>query len=152
MIRAEHVNIVVEDRERSLAFYVGLLGMRATLDTVLEGAWIGRVSRPEGVKARCVFCGPSRGGVRFERLQFLSPPGAARFGSGLANSPGLHHVALGMDDIDAWHSRLSVAGVSFLSPPVQVPFPLPGNIQKRLCYLRDPDGVILELAEYGAAE
>ena len=151
-MRVEHVNIVVENMERSLGFYVGLLGMRVTLDTVLEGAWIERVSGLKNVQARCVFCEPSGGGVRFELLEYVSPPGVSVAGNGTANVCGLRHVALEVSDIDAWHSRLSTSGVEFLSPPVHVPFPLPGNLEKRLCYLRDPDGVILELAEYRAGD
>jgi len=151
-MRVEHVNIVVEDMERSRAFYVNLLGMRQTLDTVLEGAWIEQVSGLKDVQARCVFCEPSGDGVRFELLEYLSPPGIQLADNGLANTPGLRHVALEVDDLDAWHSRLTAAGVEFVSVPVQVPFPLPGNIRKRLCYLRDPDGVILEFAEYRAGE
>lgn len=151
-MRLEHVNIVVADMERSLAFYVGLLGMRQTLDTVLEGAWIEQVSGLAGVKARCVFCEPSEGGVRFELLQYLSPPGQTLPANTLANTHGLRHIALEVTDMDAWHSRLTDAGVTFISPPVEVPFPLPGNLRKRLCYLRDPDGVLLELAEYRVDE
>lgn len=152
MMRVEHVNIVVADMERSRAFYVGLLGMRQTLDTILEGSWIERVSGLHGVEARCVFCEPAAGGVRFELLEYRSPEGQHLPATELANTHGLRHVALEVADIDSWYARLCAAGIEFIAPPVDVPFFLPGNIQKRLCYLRDPDGVLLELAEYRAAE
>jgi hypothetical protein len=53
--------------------------------------------------------------------------------------------------IEAMAARLRTAGVTLFSDPVLVP----GGIvtfaagEKRLLYFLDPDGVILELAEYG---
>jgi catechol 2,3-dioxygenase-like lactoylglutathione lyase family enzyme len=44
-MHVNHVNVVVADMERSLAFYVGLLGMRVTFETHLTGDWIDEVSR-----------------------------------------------------------------------------------------------------------
>ena len=52
-----------------------------------------------------------------------------------------------MDDLDALYARLAEADVPFVSPPVPVPFSVVG-VRKRLCYLRDPDGALVEIAEY----
>lgn len=146
-MRVDHVNIVVADMERSLTFYVGLLGMQVTFEAELTGDWIETVTGLPGVSARCVFCRPSGGGARFELLHYRTPPGAARAADSVANTPGLRHVALEVDDLDGLHARLLAAGVPFISGPVAVPFSLPG-VRKRLCYLRDPDGALVELAEY----
>ena len=117
-----HVNIVVADMERSLAFYVGLLGMRPTFEVELNGDWIDTVAGLNGVSARCVFVQPMGGGARFELLQYVLPTGAHPDVNEIANTTGLRHVALEVDDLAAWHTRLSAAGVVFLSPPVEVPF------------------------------
>ena len=146
-MRVDHVNIVVADMERSLAFYVGLLGMRVTFEADLTGDWIETVTGLPGVSARCVFCEPSGGGARFELLQYLTPSGAAFAAASAANTLGLRHVALAVDDLDGLHARLTAAGTPFVSGPVTVPFSLPG-VRKRLCYARDPDGALVELAEY----
>jgi catechol 2,3-dioxygenase-like lactoylglutathione lyase family enzyme len=53
-----------------------------------------------------------------------------------------------VDDLNAWYAKLTAAGVEAVSPPVTVPFRIVDGIQKRLCYLRDPDGVIIELCEH----
>jgi glyoxylase I family protein len=129
-MHVNHVNVVVADMERSLAFYVGLLGMRVTFETHLTGDWIDEVVGLTGVSARCVFCQPEGGG------------------NALANTHGLRHVALEVDDLNAWYAKLTAAGVEAVSPPVTVPFRIVDGIQKRLCYLRDPDGVIIELCEH----
>ena len=147
-MQVNHVNIVVADMERSLAFYVGLLGMRVTFETDLTGEWIDTVTGLSGVSARCVFCHPPGGGARFELLEYRLPPGASFPENALANTRGLRHVAIEVDDLEATYQRLVDAGVEAISPPVSVPFRIVNGIQKRLCYLRDPDGAIIELCEH----
>lgn len=146
-MRVNHVNVVVSDMAHSLAFYVGLLGMRVTFEADLTGEWIETVSGLPGVSARCVFCQPPGGGTRFELLQYRTPPGVTLPETSLANTLGLRHVALEVDDLDALYVRLAEAGVPFVSPPIPVPFSVVG-VRKRLCYLRDPDGALVEIAEY----
>lgn len=147
-MRVNHLNIVVRDMERSLAFYVGLLGLRVIYEVELNGAWIEQVAGLANVSARCVFVQPSGGGARFELLEYQTPSGVALREDSLANTVGLRHVAFEVDDLDGLHQRLSDAGVRFVSPPVTVPFNVVGNIRKRLCYCYDPDGVIVEIADY----
>jgi catechol 2,3-dioxygenase-like lactoylglutathione lyase family enzyme len=147
-MRVNHLNIVVKDMERSLAFYVGLLGMRVTFETELVGEWIDRVVGLPGVHARCVFVQPDGGGCRLELLQYSLPAGAECPANSIANTPGLRHFALDVDHLDATFQRLTAVGVTALSPPVTVPFRLIDGIQKRLCYLQDPDGVIVEICEH----
>jgi glyoxylase I family protein len=143
-----HLNIVVTDMERSLAFYVGLLGMRQTFEIALQGAWIEEVTGCQDAQAHCVFVMPSGGGCRLELLQYVTPEGAALLPNKHANTPGLRHFALEVDDLDAWYEKLRAAGVAFLSPPVTVPFRIVEGIQKRLCYCHDPDGVIVEFCAH----
>jgi glyoxylase I family protein len=145
-----HLNIVVSDMEQSLAFYVGVLNMRVTFEILLEGAWIETVVGLSGARAKCVFIVPdggATGGGRLELLQYLTPEGQPISQNSLANTIGLRHFALEVDDIEVWYEKLIKAGVTFVSAPVSVPFQL-GGMQKRLCYLHDPDGVIVEICDY----
>ena len=146
-MRVNHINIVVADMERSLAFYVGLLEMRVTFEAELTGEWIETVAGLPDVSAHCVFCQPSGGGTRFELLQYRTPPGLTLPEDSLANTRGLRHVALEVDDLDGLYARLTQAGVPFISEPITVPFSVTG-VRKRLCYLHDPDGALVEIAEY----
>jgi catechol 2,3-dioxygenase-like lactoylglutathione lyase family enzyme len=146
--QVNHLNIVVSDMERSLAFYVGLLQMRVTFEVHLQGEWIERVVGLPHVSARCVFCQPPGGGARFELLQYLSPEGVPYPANSLANTLGLRHFALEVDDIEETYRTLTQAGVPALSPPVVVPFSLVDGVQKSLCYLLDPDGVIVEICQH----
>lgn len=147
-----HLNIVVADMQRSLAFYVGLLGLRATFEVTLAGDWIEQVTGLVGVTARCVFVQPAGGGARFELLEYVRPAGeAARPQDSVPSTVGLRHVAFEVDDVEAEYERLHAAGVRFVSPPVTVPFGVAGDIRKRLCYALDPDDVIVEIADYKPA-
>lgn len=147
-MRVNHLNIVVADMERSLAFYVGLLHLRVTYEVELTGAWIEQVAGLPNVSARCVFVQPTGGGARFELLQYRTPPGVTLPEDSIANTVGLRHVAFEVDDLDGLYQRLTESGVRFVSPPVTVPFTVVGNIRKRLCYCYDPDGVVVEIADY----
>jgi catechol 2,3-dioxygenase-like lactoylglutathione lyase family enzyme len=146
-VRLDHVNIVVSDMERAERFYGELLGLRRGFERLLEGEWIERVTGLPGARAHCVFYEPAGGG-RVELLQYLSPAGQPLPPNPLPCTLGLRHVAFEVDDLDALCERLREAGVALVSPPVEVPFPVADAGRKRLCYFHDPDGVLLEVAEY----
>jgi catechol 2,3-dioxygenase-like lactoylglutathione lyase family enzyme len=151
MIRAiDHINIVVSDLERSLRFYTELLGFRKTKEAYLEGEWIDRIVGLRGVKARAVFIVAPAGEPRIELLWYQQPAGAARPENARSNTLGLRHIAFRVDDMAATVAKLRAHGVTVFSDPVRVP---KGVVQhdageKTLIYFLDPDGVILELAEY----
>jgi glyoxylase I family protein len=146
-MRLDHVNIVVSDLERAERFYGGVLGLRRGFERVLEGEWIERVTGLPGARAHCVFYEPEGGG-RVELLQYLSPRGEPLFPNRLPQTPGLRHLAFEVNDLDALCERLRRAGIALVSPPIVVPFPVADVGRKRLCYFHDPEGVLLEVAEY----
>lgn len=151
MVQAiDHINIVVTDLARSVRFYTEVLGFRKTHDVLMEGEWIEAIVGLRGVKGLVAFVEPPRGGVRIELLQYVTPPGVSCPENSLPNTHGLRHVALRVDDLAGTASRLRAAGVKLFSDPVRVPA---GVVKfaagdKTLVYFLDPDGVILELAEY----
>lgn len=151
-MRVNHLNIVTGSMERSLAFYVGLLEMRVTFRVDLEGEWIERVTGLPGATAHCVFVSPSGGGCRFELLEYRTPRGEAIPANALPQTIGLRHFALEVEDLDAIYARVAAAGFTPISALVTVPFMLVDGIQKRLCYLHDPDGVIVELCDFRKPE
>jgi glyoxylase I family protein len=146
-MRLDHVNIVVAEMARAEQFYGGVLGLRRGFECQLEGDWIERVTGLPGARAHCVFYEPVGEG-RVELLQYLTPQGEPLPLNRLPHTPGLRHVAFAVDDLDALCERLREAGVALVSPPVEVPFRVANAGRKRLCYFHDPDGVLLEVAEY----
>ena len=146
-MRLDHVNIVVRDLEQAEQFYGGVLGLRRGFERLLEGEWIERVTGLPGARAHCVFYEPEGGG-RVELLQYLSPQGEPLPPNRLPYTLGLRHVAFEVEDLDVLCAQLSAAGVTLVSAPVEVPFRVADAGTKRLCYLHDPEGVLLEVAEY----
>jgi glyoxylase I family protein len=151
MIRGiDHINIVVADLARSVAFYTEVLGFRKTTDVVMEGDWIEEIIGLKGVKGLVAFVELPGGGPRIELLQYVAPAGGALPENSRANTRGLRHVAFRVDNIGEMAARLRAAGVTMFSDPVKVP---QGVVKfaagdKSLCYFLDPDGTILELCEY----
>lgn len=151
MIRGiDHLNIVVADMARSLAFYTGVLGFTRTKEAWLEGEWIERIVGLRGVKAHAVFIVPPAGEPRIELLQYHAPAGVALPENSQPNTRGLRHFALRVDGIDAMTTKLRAAGVTILGEPTVVPAGVVKHDAgtKTLMYFLDPDGVVVELAEY----
>lgn len=151
MIRGiDHINLVVTDLERSVRFYTEVLGFIKTRDVVMEGEWIDTIVGLRGVKGRVAFVVPPAGEPRLELLCYDRPAGKELAENSVPNTVGIRHLALRVDDMDEMIGRLRAAGVILFSEPVRVP----GGVvkhdsgDKTLVYFLDPDGVILELAEY----
>ena len=152
MLKIDHLNVVVADMERSIAFYGDVLGMTKTFEAVLEGAWIETVTGLQNLQARCVFFDLENCDVRLELLEYLYPRGEKLDVNSLPNTMGVRHFAFETDDMNTLIAKLQAARVRFVSPPVTVPFPVGNRGTKRLCYFHDPDGTLLEIAEYKSDE
>lgn len=59
---------------------------------------------------------------------------------------GYGHIAFSVDDVDAEHARLSVAG---LSPRKLVDFAPGGTVIARFFFIADPDGYQIEVLQRG---
>jgi catechol 2,3-dioxygenase-like lactoylglutathione lyase family enzyme len=146
----DHINIVVRDLEQSERFYCELLGFEVFRRARLEGKWIETVVGLSGVCADVAYIQPPGEGPRIELIQYRSPESAWSPECSVANTSGLRHIAFRVKNIDEWYARLTQAGVVFIGPPTAVPKDIIRHYEgnKRLCYFHDPDGVLLELAEY----
>ena len=152
MIRGvDHINLVVADLARSVRFYTEVLGFVKTADVHMKGAWIEEIIGLEGVEGLVAFVElPGGGGPRIELLQYVAPAGVVLSENSRANTHGLRHLAFRVEDIAGMAARLRAAGVKLFSDPVTVPRGVVNFAagDKTLVYFLDPDGVILELAEY----
>lgn len=151
MIHAiDHLNIVVSDLERSVGFYTELLGFKKINSAHLEGEWIESIVGIRDVVADVVFIVAPAGEPRIELLCYKSPTGESIRANSLANTIGLRHIALRVDDIQASAKKLKEVGVKLLSDPITVPTSVVTHDSghKMLCYFHDPDGVLLEITEY----
>ena len=146
----DHVNLVVSDLPRMLAFYRDVLGLVVTKQATISGDWIGRTVGLQDVRAEVVYL-DLPGGPRIELIRYITPEVVRVAGVDRPNVAGLRHLAFRVDDVDAAAARLRGAGVEFFSDVQAVPgsqVSYAGGVRKRLVYFRDPEGNILELCEY----
>lgn len=136
----DHVGIVVEDLAAATEFFVEL-GLELQGEGPVEGRWVDRVVGLEGVRAEIAMMQTPDGNGRVELTKFRSPsdPGDTRHAR--ANTPGIRHVAFAVQDIDGVVAGLRARGAEFV-----------GELERyadryRLCYVRGPEGIIIELAE-----
>jgi glyoxylase I family protein len=141
----DHVNIVVSDLDRMLAFYGEILGLRQGHRGVIAGPWIDAVVRLHGVDAEFATLEALTPGPTLELLCYRHPTSERPADLAIPNSPGLRHLAFTVLDIDIAVERLTQSGVDFLSG-VQVA-PELGGSQKHMVYFRDPEGNLVELCE-----
>jgi len=138
--RLEHVGIVVDDLAAATAFFVEL-GLELQGEGSVEGGWVDRVVGLEGVRAEIAMMQTPAGHGRLELTRFHAPSGPGGDRQAPANTPGIRHVAFAVDDVDAIVAGLRARGTE----PV-------GEVERyedsyRLCYVRGPEGIIVELAE-----
>lgn len=136
----QHIGIVVSDMERSLRFYRDLLGMEVWADFKDDSDYVQAVTDVPGaniwmIKLRAADC------VSIELLQYLSHPRDVPKPI-RACDVGCNHVALQVDGLDTLYEKLLAEGVHFHAPPGVSP-----DGGAKVTYCRDPEGVIIELAE-----
>src|ERR687884_78243 len=138
--RMDHVGIVVDDLAAATAFFVEL-GLELRGEASVEGGWVDRVVGLEGVRSEIAMLETPDGHGRVELAKFHAPSGRGGDRHAPANTPGIRHVTFAVDDIDDVVARLRARGAQLV-----------GEIERykdiyRLCYVRGPEGVIVELAE-----
>jgi catechol 2,3-dioxygenase-like lactoylglutathione lyase family enzyme len=138
--RMDHVGVVVDDLAAATAFFVEL-GLKLQGEGPVEGGWVDRVVGLEGVRAEIAMMETLDGHGRVELAKFHAPSGPAGDPQAPANTPGIRHLTFAVDDIDAAVAGLRARGAELV-----------GEVERyedryRLCYVRGPEGIIVELAE-----
>jgi catechol 2,3-dioxygenase-like lactoylglutathione lyase family enzyme len=135
-----HVGLVVDDLPAATAFFEAL-GLVREGAADMEGDLVERVIGLEGVRSSIVMLQTPDGRHRLELSAFATP--AARDGdlAAPANTRGLRHIAFVVDDLDAALEAARAHGATLVGEVVRY------EDVYRLCYVRGPDGVFVELAE-----
>ena len=136
----DHVGIVVDDLAAATAFFVKL-GLKLQGEGRVEGGWVDRVVGLEGVRAEIAMMETPDGHGRVELAKFQTPSGPGADLTAPANAPGIRHLAFKVDDLDAVLAGLRARGVELVGEAERV------GDSYWLCYVRGPEGIIVELAE-----
>src|SRR5215217_500155 len=138
--RLEHIGIVVDDLAAATAFFVAL-GLEVEGEASVGGSLVDRINGLEGVQADVVMLQTPGGGSQLELAKYRSPSYRGDDGPAPANAPGIRHILFVVDDIEASLAGLRAHGGELVGELVNY-----GN-SYRLCYVRGPAGIIVELAE-----
>jgi catechol 2,3-dioxygenase-like lactoylglutathione lyase family enzyme len=136
----DHVGIVVEDLAAAIEFFVEL-GLELQGEGSVEGRWVDRVVGLEGVHVDIAFVQTPDGHGRLELIKFHAPAVEGDDQQAPANTLGIRHLTFAVEDIDAVVAGLRARGTELV-----------GEVERyedlyRLCYVRGPEGIIIELAE-----
>ena len=137
----DHTSYTVSSLERSLEFYVGLLGFEVLWQREITNQYFRDiVAMPDCVvkAAHLRIPGSIQKLELFEYMTPLGVPADVR-----TNNPGSSHVSLYVDDPPAAYAELKAKGVRFRSAPVAID--TGANEGGYSVYMLDPDGITVEL-------
>jgi catechol 2,3-dioxygenase-like lactoylglutathione lyase family enzyme len=139
MLRFDHVGVVVHDLDAAVSFFLAL-GFERKGGGHVDGEWVDRIVGLDGVLVEFVMVGAPDGSGKLEIIKFHAPADADGPRALSSNRLGLRHVCLEIADLDETVEGLRRQG-----------FDTVGDVRDagtyRLCYLRGPEGLIVELAE-----
>jgi catechol 2,3-dioxygenase-like lactoylglutathione lyase family enzyme len=138
--RMDHVGINVDDLERAIEFFEAL-GLERGDNGSVEGQEVDRIVGLKGVRTDLTFMRTPDGHSQLELVKFNSPDSPPRDPEAPANTPGIRHLCFAVDDLAAVLAKLHAQGAELVGEVV--PY---GNSYK-LCYVRGPEEIIVELAE-----
>jgi catechol 2,3-dioxygenase-like lactoylglutathione lyase family enzyme len=138
--RMEHVGIVVDDLPAAVAFFLAL-GLELDGETSVEGEVVDRMTGLADVRSDLAFLQTPDGEGKLEVVRYRSPTRGEDPPPRAADTPGLNHLLFRVDDLHATLERLRPHGAELVGEVIDY------GTSYRLCYLRGPGGMIVELAE-----
>ncbi|KQL32952.1 glyoxalase [Bacillus sp. FJAT-25509] len=138
--RIDHVSINVNDLSAAKAFFLDL-GLEVHAEWELDGEQLDKIVGLKDVKTACVGLGMPDGQTWIELVKFYSPSDETDIQKPFANTLGIRHICFAVEDIEAIVAKLKEKDMEIFSEIQQY------EESYKLCYVRGPEGIILELAE-----
>jgi catechol 2,3-dioxygenase-like lactoylglutathione lyase family enzyme len=144
-----HVAFTVADVNAAVEFFGALFErepeVRAIYDRPYTAEQVGYTNARLDI---AIFTIP-RSGVRLELIQYLHPIGEAADTETM--NPGTAHICLITDDLEAMFDRIvALGGVPRSTGPVRITSG--PNAGSAVCYVRDPQGLTIELLQRSKPE
>jgi len=138
--RIDHVGINVLDLPAAKTFFLEL-GLKVLGEMEMKGELVERVTGLTDVRDTIVMLGTSDGEATIELVQFHTPQDENGIQPSFANTLGIRHLCFAVEDVEALVAKLQKKGAALLGEIRNYE-----NVYK-LCYVRGPEGIIVELAE-----
>ena len=140
--RLHHTGYTVSDLDRSVAFYRDLLGCEVTATQEKQGGYLAAIVGYPDAHVRMAHLRVPGGEHVVELFEYISPAGEPADVE--PRNVGASHLCFIVEDLASLYDFLLERGVSsFVSPPVEVDTGM--NRGGLALYLRDPDGITVEL-------
>ncbi|MDU1412841.1 MAG: VOC family protein [Clostridium sp.] len=144
----EHIGITVSNLEKSLVFYRDVLGLNYKGEMIMNSKETEILFGIKNciVKVAYLNCNDLINGPEIELIQFISEYCVKRKSS--LNITSISELCFNVLDIEQVYNKLKSSCVSFISPPQFFDLSSQGFGKSKAVYLKDPDGIILELIEH----
>ena len=143
-----HTGYTVSDLDRSVAFYRDVLGCEVLATQEKEGGYLAAIVGYPDAHVRMAHLRVAGSEHVIELFEYLTPPGDRADVE--PRNVGASHLCFVVEDLRVLYELLREHGVtSFVSPPVEVDTGI--NRGGLALYLRDPDGITVELFQPPAA-
>jgi catechol 2,3-dioxygenase-like lactoylglutathione lyase family enzyme len=140
--RLHHTGYTVSNLDRSVAFYRDLLGCEVLATQEKQGGYLAAIVGYPDAHVRMAHLRLPGSEHVIELFEYLAPAGSRADVE--PHNVGASHLCFIVDDLHTLYARLGEQGVeSFVSPPVEVDTGI--NRGGLALYLRDPDGITVEL-------
>ena len=136
----DHIGINVNDLAAAKAFFIDL-GFTIAGESSMQGELLDRVIGLKNAQAELVMLQAPDGQLNLEVIKYHQPVDPEDIQVPAANKLGLGHLAFQVDDVEEIVATLKQKGHELV-----------GEVQTyeniwKLCYVRGPEGIIVELAE-----
>src|SRR6266513_230655 len=141
ILTVDHTSYTVTNLERTLQFYVGLLGCQVIWQREITDQYFRDiVGLPDCVVKAAQLSIPGSTHV-IELFEYVTPRGVPA--DVRTNNPGSSHLSFIVEDLSAAYEELKAQGVRFHSRPIEID----AGMSKGgyALYMFDPDGITVEL-------
>lgn len=142
-----HTSFTVANVDLSVAFFRDLLGLEVLGQREIRQAYLDRIVGLPNCVIKAAFI-QVPGGHQIELFEYVEPRGQAV--TTRPCDPGSVHLALSVEDLPNLYADLKARGADFVSPPVLIE--AGPNRGAHALYLRDPNGILLELFQTAPRE
>lgn len=142
ILRTNHTSFTVSNVDRSIEFYRDKIGLEFISVAVRDKAFTEKASGIPGAELKIAFLkAPDH---KVELIEYLNPPGVKL--DLTTNNVGASHLAFEVDNLHEMYEKLKAEGYEFTCEPLQIQGG--PNAGGWMVYLKDPDGITIELQQF----